>query len=187
MRSLPGAFRAVLLASLIGVGVVLSGVAEAQPTPSVTATCKDGSSFAGKSKRGACAHHGGVQAYTATGGAVSGPTVSATQATASTVPAKKPKVARTPSPKTPASTATVSQTAAPSAPAATPKAAQTARTQSSNVAASAVPGDVWVNTASKVYHCPGTRFHGKTNQGEYMSEAAAKAKGFRPSRGKECT
>ena len=48
-------------------------------------------------------------------------------------------------------------------------------------------GQVWVNTQSKVYHCSGDRDYGHTKQGTYMTEAAAKAEGDRPSRGKVCS
>jgi len=45
---------------------------------------------------------------------------------------------------------------------------------------------VWVNSASGIYHCPGTRWYGKTKQGEYMTQKVAKEKGYRPAHGKEC-
>jgi hypothetical protein len=48
-------------------------------------------------------------------------------------------------------------------------------------------GQVWVNAESKVYHCQGDRWYGKTRHGSYMAEAAAKAEGDRPSRGKACS
>lgn len=45
---------------------------------------------------------------------------------------------------------------------------------------------VWVNTASGVYHCPGTRWYGNTKQGVYMTQVEAQKKGYRPAYGKVC-
>jgi len=50
----------------------------------------------------------------------------------------------------------------------------------------AAPDKVWVNAASKVYHCPGDRYYGRTKDGAYMTEAAAKAAGAHGPRGQTC-
>lgn len=89
------------------------------------------------------------------------------------------------------------QTAAPaakaSAPAVTAPAAKAAATPSAPAAKAAKTvapgggnGKVWVNTASKVYHCEGSKDYGTTKVGEYMTEADAKAKGFHGVKGKAC-
>ncbi|HEY2911857.1 MAG TPA: hypothetical protein VGK21_00730 [Candidatus Angelobacter sp.] len=73
-------------------------------------------------------------------------------------------------------------------------AAQTAIASVSPAAASAVTQStegnpdirVWVNTATGVYHCPGSRWYGNTKQGEYMTQAEAQKKRYRPAYGKVC-
>ena len=130
--------RHLLLSAILIFGLAVPiGASHAQDTNTITATCKDGTTFSGTRRSGACRGHGGVQTW-------GGPAVAT--------------------------------------PAAPPQQAPTA-TPSSRVAPA---GQVWVNTASKVYHCPGTRWYGKTKQGEYMSESAAKAEGARPDHGKAC-
>jgi hypothetical protein len=41
---------------------------------------------------------------------------------------------------------------------------------------------VWVNTATGIYHYPGTRWYGKTNEGKFMSEKDAIGQGYRAAR-----
>lgn len=50
----------------------------------------------------------------------------------------------------------------------------------------ATAGQVWVNTSSRVYHCLGTRYYGKTARGQYMAEADARSQGNRPAYGSAC-
>jgi hypothetical protein len=45
---------------------------------------------------------------------------------------------------------------------------------------------VWVNSNTKVYHCPGSPYYGHSRDGQYMSEAAARARGNRAAQGQGC-
>jgi hypothetical protein len=111
----------------------------------------------------------------------------------------KPKgFAEKPAPAPPAATPSPSASASPSpspgpapapAPATTnpplaqPEAARPLHTTAPKTEAAVM---VWVNLATKVYHCPGTRFYQQTNRGVLMSEQDALAKQYRPAYGKRC-
>lgn len=61
---------------------------------------------------------------------------------------------------------------------ATPAKDTTGKPSSSDIAAAKASGKVWVNTESRVYH-KGGRWYGKTKQGKFMTEAEAKAAGYK--------
>jgi hypothetical protein len=157
--------RTVLLSTVLGVGLFLAPMAYAQ-TATVTATCKDGTDFSGTSRSDACKGHKGVASWgtaaaaTATPGNPGiGPAAAPPSRSANAAPT-------TPPPNVPSKTAT--NTAG-----------------SSNTAGKmGGPGQVWVNTSTKVYHCPGDRYYGKTKAGEFMSQAAAEAAGDIPAAAK---
>ena len=167
--------------------------------PNATGICKDGTFSLSAAKTGACRGHHGVQEWYTV--AASAP---ATPAASTPLPAPTPAAA--PSPTTQARTQnqaaaqSAGQSATPPATTSlTAPASQTAPSTSSAkkgsraslasipVAPGGGPGLVWVNTASNVYHCPGTDYYGKTKAGSYMSEADAKAKGVHGVRGKTCS
>jgi hypothetical protein len=75
------------------------------------------------------------------------------------------------------SASSTSQTPAKAAPAPPAKDA-TGKPSSSDIAAAKASGKVWVNTESRVYH-KGGRWYGKTKQGKFMTEAEAKAAGYK--------
>lgn len=135
-----------------------------------TGQCKDGTYSTAASKKGACSKHGGVQEWypAATTAAPASPAAPAAAAAAPAAAATAPAAASAAAP------------AASSAMSKTPAAMRTA-------AAGGGPGQVWLNTKSNVYHCPGTTWYGKTKEGSYMSESDAKAKGGHADHGKACT
>lgn len=175
IRSSSALIYGALLVGVLAFPVAGSAQDTATTTTAAPVLCKDGTTSA-HSGKGACSHHGGVD-KSGTGSA-SAPTSSAAPSGASSAPTPAPAPAPTPAP----SRAAPAPTAAP--PAGT---AMRAQVPSQAAAPGGGPGMVWVNTSSKVYHCTGDRWYGKTKQGQYMSEADAKAKGNRPDHNKPCS
>ncbi len=157
--------KSALLFATLGAALLFAPMTYAQ---NVTATCKDGSAFSGATRSGACRGHKGVASWGTTAAATTtsnpgmAPAAQPNERTASTTPSAPPATI----PNRTASTTTGSP---------------------GNTARTGGPGQVWVNSSSKVYHCPGDRYYGKTKSGEFMPLSAAQAAGDRPSGGKACT
>lgn len=132
----------------------------AQAQEAVTATCRDGSTYSSARRSGACRGHGGVASFG---------TDAAPAATAVTT---APPQATMPLPRTPS---------------ASPVPAPMPVPRPSTNASAGGPGQVWVNSRSKVYHCQGDRYYGNTKRGAYMNEREAVSAGNRPDHGKSCS
>ena len=144
-----------------------TATAAPQPAPNVSAStksqpkdatgqCTDGSYTTAKTQARGCLKHGGVRTWYGGETATLGGSAAPSQATAA--------------PTTASTAAPVRASTAASVPAQAPENAT----------------DVWVNTSTKAYHCPGTKYYGATKHGKYMSEADAKAAGFHASYHKAC-
>jgi len=151
-----------LLVALACAGGFAAAQAQSLPADApagTTVQCKDGSYAAPAAKSGACRGHKGIKTWFGAASAAAAPAAAA--------PAAAPAPAAPAVAKAPASPAK----AVPAPTAAAPGGA---------------PGQVWANDSTKVYHCAGDRYYGKTKHGEYMSEADAKAKGMHAARNKAC-
>lgn len=170
--SLEKNMKALFISAAVATALLTSVASYAQAPAAApagsTGLCKDGSYSSNATKKGACAGHKGVKEWYAAAAAAP---AAAAAAPASAAPAA-----------TPAAPAAMAKPAAPAAMAPAKPAAAAA-----TPAAGAKPGDVWVNTSSKVYHCAGSKYFGKTKAGSYMTEAAAKAAGAHADHGKACS
>jgi hypothetical protein len=154
-----GAFAAAISFSWAPANAATTSTAAPASSAVVTGVCKDGTSYTGDTKKGACRGHKGVKEWYGSKGA-------------SATPAAAAPVAAAPAAAAAAKTAPASVKAAPA---------------KSAVAAGGGAGKVWVNSNSKVYHCQGSKWYGTTKAGEYMTEAQAKAAGNRADHGKACS
>ncbi|RSZ32244.1 MULTISPECIES: DUF3761 domain-containing protein [unclassified Variovorax] len=139
-----------------------------------TVQCKDGSYASPDTKSGACRGHKGIKTWYGKTADAAGANAAAPAAAAPAAPAVETQSAKVDKTGVAPSTGTATRT--PGSPDLAKMAA----------APGGGPGKVWANDETKVYHCMGDRYYGKTKKGEYLSEADAKAKGMHASHNKAC-
>lgn len=140
-----------LMAALFLTGASIAQTPAGAPAGS-TGMCEDGSYWTGATKQGACHGNMGVQEWYGVARAAAGSPAATTM-----VPAAAPAAPATAAP-------VAAATKASAKPAAT-------------AAAGGGADKVWVNTSSKVYHCPSDRWYEKIQSGTYISEPDAIAQG----------
>jgi hypothetical protein len=181
--------HARLALSALAFVLLCSASAFAQAPAGATGQCKDGTYTNVASKSGACAGHKGVKTWFGPAAAPKTTPKPTTTASKPTPPAPAPAPAPASKPSllsklTSKSTTPASSSPTP-APAPAPKPAPAASSGGAP-AAGGGPGMVWVNSSTKVYHCPTDRYYGKTKNGKYVTESAAQAEGDKPDAGKKC-
>ncbi|GAC1538099.1 MAG: DUF3761 domain-containing protein [Ramlibacter sp.] len=183
---------------LLSSAVMLSGasaLAQKLPTDApagTTVQCKDGSFESPESRSGACSGHKGIKTWFGKGVDKSADKSSdksmgkATDKTSTKSPDKgSDKASASPS-AVQTQSSEVRKTEVGTSTGTASKAPATQDASKTTAAAGGAAGKVWVNEDSKVYHCMGDRYYGKTKKGEYMSEREAAAKGARPANKKTC-
>lgn len=170
--------KAIFRVMAVTAGLLVSQVSIAQVPAGAPAgamgICKDGTYSTSGSKSGACKGHKGVQTWYSA--ASSAPQTTKSTATSTMAPKA-----------TPAAAAPMPMPMPMPAPAKAPASATKAAAAPMAQAAGGGPGMVWVNTSTKVYHCAGTKYYGKTKEGKYMSEADAKGMGAHADHGTACS
>jgi hypothetical protein len=99
--------RAALLSITFAIGLSLAAGASAQTAPTVTATCKDGTTFSGTTRKGACHGHKGVATW--------GTQDATTPAAAAPAAAASPPASTPPASKAPATTMATNSSGTPAA------------------------------------------------------------------------